>query len=139
MIRTDNVSTAELRAGEQRLDAFYYAGGGRAARQRIERAGIPLQRLDEVGSADGDVATDAAVVIPDEAGEDVASGRHNQADRGDERRKQSERRDIASGQPIFGALRPERLIDQPDNLAKIAGEVKRTHHAGRRAGPFHYR
>jgi type I restriction enzyme S subunit len=48
MIRTEVIPTAELLDGELRFDAFYYAGGGRMARQQLERAGVPLQRLDEV-------------------------------------------------------------------------------------------
>src|SRR6266511_2239616 len=38
----------ELNLGERRLDAFYYAGGGRAAREYMERSGLRLERLDQV-------------------------------------------------------------------------------------------
>lgn len=51
MIRIAQVPTHELATGEARLDAFFYAGGGRAVRMALESADIPLQRLDQAAQA----------------------------------------------------------------------------------------
>lgn len=48
MIRTAQVPTRELSTGEARLDAFYYAGAGRAVRLALPSAAAPVQQLDQV-------------------------------------------------------------------------------------------